>query len=183
MAPDSALSVKDIVIDRVTAPAPRTALSGTHSVGDAMSVSVLVESPDGTLAPRSTATMFRTGERFRVRLLASREGRVSFYNTNPLGMFNATPVWQGYVRPGQEAISPRLVLTGHSGVDQLHVVLEPTRAGPIGAVAWLQGAVRQARDGFAGKDIRLDVEHSTSHTYLLNRRTQGLHTTIRIAHH
>ena len=66
-------AAKDVVLDQVAAP---IVMSGATTVrNDAMVVSVLVESPDGTLRPRSTETLFRTGERFRIKVLASREGR------------------------------------------------------------------------------------------------------------
>lgn len=187
-APAAAQKTRDIVLDTVMAPAlspvvvvPGGAVAPVRS--DAMLVSVLVESADGTLTPRSTEQMFRTGERFRVRLLAAREARVSFYNTNPQGVFNPQPVWQGSVTPGQETISPRLRLEGNTGVDQLHVVLEP-EAPPQGVIAWLQGLLRGSRSapGQGSRDIRLDVENTPQATYLLNTEGQGLMTTVRIVH-
>jgi hypothetical protein len=67
-------TTKDIVLDRVTVPASTPA---TPAANDAMAVSVLLESADGTLSPRSTDKMFRTGDRLRVKILASRDGKVA----------------------------------------------------------------------------------------------------------
>ena len=52
-------AAKDVVLDQVAAPLLAVAAPSTRS--DAMVVSVLVESPDGTLRPRSTNSLFRTG--------------------------------------------------------------------------------------------------------------------------
>ena len=81
------------------------------NAGDAMSVSVLLEAPDGSLTPRSTDALFRTGDRFRVKMLGSRDARISLFNTNPRGELGAEPVWRGELRVGQELITPRLALT------------------------------------------------------------------------
>jgi hypothetical protein len=172
-------TTRDIVLDMV-APQPAAAAAAPAAKGDAMAVSVLLESPDGSLAPRSTDKLFRTGDRFRVKLLASRGGKVSLYNTNPQGIFNPTPIWQGTVAVGQETISPRLLLDGRSGVDLLHVVLEPETAAE-GVVAWLQALLKPAKDG-ASRDIKLDVDHGPASTYLLNPAGQGLQATVQIVH-
>jgi hypothetical protein len=178
-----AADTKDIVLDRITAaavpvrpgvPAPVTV------AGDAMIVSVLLESPNGTLTPKSTQTLFRTGDRFRVKVLASREGRISFYNTNPRGQTDSKPLWQGEVRPGLETISPRLALTGTSGIDKLHVVLEPMQQ-PSGVFSWLTRWLSPSKDDVA-KDIRLDVQSTPSTTYLLNTMAQGIVSTVQIVH-
>jgi hypothetical protein len=174
-------TTRDIVLDLV-APQPAAAApaQAPAAKGDAMAVSVLLESPDGSLAPRGTDKLFRTGDRFRVKLLASRSGKVSLYNTNPQGIFNPTPLWQGTVTVGQETISPRLLLDGRSGVDLLHVVLEPETAAD-GVVAWLQALLKPAKDG-ASRDIKLDVDHGPASTYLLNPAGQGLQATVQIVH-
>lgn len=175
-----AVSTKDIVLDRVSAPAANPH-PGTPPVrSDAMAVSVLLESPDGYLTPRSTQAPFATGDRFRVKLLASRSARVSLYNTNPSGRFNPQPIWQGQVMVGQETVTPRLRLDGQSGMDLLHVVLEPEQP-PQGVIAWIGNWLR--KDGSeAPKDIRLDSQDTPSTSYLLNHSGQGLVTTIRIVH-
>jgi hypothetical protein len=173
-------TTKDIVLDRMLVPVAVNAASASAAVGDAMVVSVLIESPDGTLSPKSTQTLFHTGDRFRVKLMASREGKVSLYNTNPRGETDAKPMWQGELKLGLETISPRLALTGTSGLDQLHVVLEPSQP-PDGPWAWLGRWLRSSKDE-ASKDIRLDVENTASTTYLLNSAGQGIVTTVRIAH-
>jgi hypothetical protein len=128
-------STKDIVIDQLRAPllAPATA----RPAADAMAVSVLVESPDGTLMPRSTAVPFRTGERFRVKVITGRDGRIALYNTRPDGVTGSQPVWSGPVRAGEELITQRLRIDGQSGTDLLHVVLEPT----LGAAPAVAAAV------------------------------------------
>lgn len=169
-------STKDIVLDRLAAPAVGTV---TAPASDAMAVSVLVESPEGVLTPRGTDRSFRTGDRFRVKVLASRAGRVSFYNTNPDGVLGREPLWSGEVQPGLETISPRLRLDGRRGVDQLHVVLEPAQEAQ-GVWAWLGSWFSRTASG--SKDIVLDVQNTDSTTYLLSRHGQGLVTTVRIAH-
>jgi hypothetical protein len=173
-----AQSAKDIVLDRVTAPVARPA--ATPASNDAMAISVLVESPDGSLAPKSTNSLFNTGDRFRIKLLASRSAKVSLYNTNPLGQFNPKPVWQGEVKVGQETITPRLRLDGSSGVDHLHVVLEPEQA-PQGVVAWISSWLTK-EGSEAPKDIRLDSENSATTSYLVNQTGRGLVSTFRIVH-
>jgi hypothetical protein len=141
---------------------------------------VLIESPDGSLASKSTNSLFNTGDRFRIKLLASRNAKVSLYNTNPLGQFNPKPVWQGEMKVGQETITPRLRLDGNSGVDYLHVVLEPEQA-PQGVIAWI-GSWLTKEGSEAPKDIRLDSENSPTTSYLVNQTGQGLVSTIRIVH-
>jgi hypothetical protein len=169
-------STKDIVLDRIAAPV-RTAAPTVLS-SDAMVVSVLVERADGSLTPRSTQALFRTGERLRVKVLASRPGNISIYNTNPVG--KTTLVWNGQVALGQETVSPRMILTGHSGEDKLHVLLEPTDT-PQGMLSWLTGWLGAPNAG-ASKDVRLDVQSTPQSTYVLNPSGQGLVSTIRIAH-
>ena len=168
-------AAKDVVLDQVAAP---IVMSGAATVrNDAMVVSVLVESPDGTLRPRSTETLFRTGERFRIKVLASREGRVALYNTTPAGVFKPQPIWRGTVRPGQETITPRLLLDGSSGagVEQIHVVLEPAAsAAPSGS--WFA----QWFDKKASKDVRLDQQSTADATYMLTETGNGLLATVRI---
>lgn len=167
---------KDIVLDRIATPVLVAQPVATRT--DAMAVSVLVESPDGFLAPRSTQALFRTGERLRIKVLASRNGRISIYNTNPAGV--TSHVWSGDAVWGQETISPRMVLTGFSGEDKLHVVLEPTDE-PQGVVAWLTQWLSGAKS-INGKDVRLDVQSTPQVTYVLNPAGQGLVSTVRIVH-
>ena len=69
------------MLDRVTAPAAAAPAAGATATSDAMAVSVLVEAADGTLTPRGTDKMFRTGDRFRVKVLASRDAKIALYNT------------------------------------------------------------------------------------------------------
>lgn len=180
---DGGGSTKDIVLDRLRSPLV-TLSPAAAPAGDAMAVSVLLEAADGTLTPKGLDSVFRTGDRLRVKLLASREAKVSLYNTNPRGETTPTPIWQGQVRPGQETLSPRLALTGTSGVDQLHVLLEPLpSAQPGGPLAWLTNWLRAGKDGGAdSKDIRIDVQNTASASYLFNPQGQGLVSTVRIAH-
>jgi len=181
---------RDIVLDAVSGVPSivGTAPGAAEPVRtDAMLVSVLVESLDGTLSPRSIQQRFQTGERFRIRLLAAREARVSLYNTTPRGEFNPKPIWQGRVSPGQETLSERLALTDKSGagVDQLHIVLEPDNP-PQGVIAWLQDLLRGSRNAAAtnktSRDIVLDVDNTSQTTYLINPGGQGLVSTLRIFH-
>ena len=82
---------------------------------------------------------------------------------------------------GQDTISPRLALTGNSGVDLLHVVLEP-RQEP-GVLVWLGNWLRSFKEGGGtSKDIRLDVQNTPSATYLVNGTGQGLVSTMSIVH-
>ena len=124
-------------------------------------------------------TLFHTGDRFRVKLLSSRDAKVSLYNTNPRGELSQAPIWEGTVKVGLETITPRLKLEGDSGVDLLHVVLEPTRE--TGVFSWVSGWLGAFKEG-SNKDIRLDVQNTASTTYLLSTSGEGLITTIRIAH-
>ena len=171
-------TTKDIVLDRVTAPV-RTAVP-VAAATDAMAVSVLLESPDGSLTPKGTDTLFRTGDRFRVKVLDSRDANITLYNSTPKGETSPTPVWQGEVKVGQDTITPRLKLDGSSGIDQLHVVLEPKQE--TGVLTWLSNWLRSFRDGSTSKDIRLDVQNTPSATYMLNHSGQGLVTTVSIVH-
>lgn len=173
MAQHSATQAKDIVLDRVN-----TALTQQVNVpsGDAMVVSVLLESVDGSLMPRAVDGAFNTGDRFRVKVLASRAGKVALYNTKPNGVLTPTPIWRGDVRVGRETITPRLAINGDSGsgVDQLHVVLEP--ASETNLITWL-GTQTDGR-----KDIRLDQQSTPDATYMLTASNSGLVATLRIAH-
>jgi len=177
----AAPTTKDIVLLRISTPAAAPAAAQAVQPGDAMAVSVLLESADGTLAPRGTDSVFRTGDRFRVKLLASRSGKVLLFNTTPNGVLQPEPVWQGEVKQGQELVTPRLRLEGRSGVDLLHVVLEPEPAA-TGAFRWLNDWLAAQKSGSASKDIRLDVQNTESATYLLNPQGRGLVTTVSIAH-
>lgn len=172
----AARTVRDIVLDQV-APAATVSASPAN---DAMAVSVLVESPDGTLTPRSTSHLFRTGERLRVKMLASRSGRVSVLNTNPSG--ETKLVWSGDIKLGQETITPRMVLTGQSGEDKLHVALEPAQAPTSGLVAWVGNWLQAIRTP-GSRDVQLDTQNTPQATYLLQPVGQGLVTTVRVVHH
>lgn len=168
-------TTKDVVLDRVLIP-----VAAAPATTDAMVVSVLLESPDGSLSPKGTDTLFRTGDRFRIKLLASRSAKVSIYNTTPRGETKPEPIWQGNVTLGQETISPRLALTGDSGVDQVHVVMEPAQES--GVFAWLGEWLRASRAAGTSKDVRLDVQNTANATYLVSARGQGLVSTVQIAH-
>ncbi|RZS57107.1 hypothetical protein [Sphaerotilus mobilis] len=175
-------TAKDVVVDRVLQPALAPA-GVVAAAEDAMVVSVLLESPDGTLSPRGTDKLFQTGDRFRVKLVASRDAKVSLYNTNPRGETGSKPLWEGVVKVGQDTISPRLALTGSSGVDQLHVLMEPQTSG--GVFAWLGNWLdnfKDGRPGSANKDIQLDVQNTETASYLVNHGGRGLVATIRIVH-
>ena len=169
-------SVRDIVLDQVAPVAANLAAVPTN---DAMAVSILVESPDGALTPRSTNQLFRTGERLRVKVLASRGGKLSIYNTNPAGATKL--VWDGEVQVGQETISPRMVLTGLSGEDKLHVALEPLQVPQGGALVWLTSWLSGFKNG-ASRDVQLDTQSTAQATYLINPNGQGLVTTVRVVH-
>ncbi len=175
-------STKDIVLSRVAPPVAGATATLATPADDAMVVSVLVESPNGTLTPRAVNASFRTGERFRVKMLSSRDGSVALYNTKPSGELVTEPLWRGQVQRGLEIMTPRLALEGQRGTDQLHVVLEPLAEAPAadsgpGLIAWLGNVL-----GGKSKDIRLDVQNTRSDTYLLGAPGKGLVTTVRISH-
>ena len=170
-------TTKDIVLLRVSAPP--TAQPAVQQ-GDAMAVSVLLESPDGTLTSRGTDWTFRTGDRLRVKLVASRAGKLWLFNTTPDGVLQPAPVWQGTVRQGQELVTPRMRLEGRSGLDQLHVVLEPDPTPADNAYIWLRDWL--AASAVTAKDIRLDVQNTPTASYLLNPASRGLVTTVNISH-
>lgn len=169
-------TAKDVVIDRVTESALGSESTGT----DAMAVSVLLESPNGSLSPRSTDRLFQTGDRFRVKLVASRDAKVSLYNTNPRGETGKQPVWSGELKAGQETVSKRFVLDVSSGVDQLHVVMEPRSTGVF---VWLSQWLDGLRSGKSlSKDIQLDVQSTETTSYVVNTAGTGVVSTIQIVH-
>jgi hypothetical protein len=133
------------------------------------------------LTPRATNQLFRTGERLRVKVLASRTGTISIYNTNPAGQ--TKHIWSGQVQVGQETVSPRMVLTGLSGVDELHVVLEPLQAPQGGVTVWLGHWLQSFKAGAgSGRDIQLDVHNTPQASYLVSQTGQGLVSTVRVVH-
>lgn len=170
-------TTKDIVLLRVSVPP--TAQPAAQP-GDAMAVSVLLDSPDGTLTSRGTDWTFKTGDRLRVKVVASRPGKIWLFNTTPDGVLQPTPIWQGVVRQGQELVTPRMRLEGRSGLDQLHVVLEPDPAPGENAYIWLRDWL--AASAVTAKDIRLDVQNTPTASYLLNPASRGLVTTVNISH-
>ena len=178
-------SPKDIVLDRLQAAvvAPQPAPGAVQS--DAMAVSVLLETADGSLSPRSVNNAFRTGDRFRVKVVAARDGHIALYNTKPDGSTSQNPVWRGPIKTGEELVTPRLRLDGQRGEDLLHVVLEP-RNEPTGPWAWVMRALGLDDKGMvnksATKDIVLDVQNTASTTYVLNPTGGGLTTTLAIRH-
>ena len=162
---------KDIVLSRIAAAGPSV------TQGDALAVSVLVERSDGTLISRSSEALFRTGERLRVKVVPSRSGKIAVYNTNPHGQTSL--VWSGEVQFGRETVSPRMVLTGTSGEDQLHVVLEPHDTAAPGV--WMN-TVLKARKAGSRKDIALDSQSTPHTTYIVNTGGQGVISTLRVLH-
>lgn len=169
-------ATKDIVLDRIAAP--MLAAAPMAASNDSMALSVLIERADGSLTPRSTLATFRTGERLRIKMLTSRSGKISIYNTTPRG--KTSLVWSGQAIQGQETVSPRMILAGHSGEDQLHVLLEPVDT-PQGVLSWLTEWLGAPGAG-GSKDVRLDVQSTPQATYVLNPSGQGLVSTIRIVH-
>ncbi|MES2945419.1 MAG: hypothetical protein V4772_21335 [Pseudomonadota bacterium] len=183
------VQTKDIVLDRVrirtVASAPlatpasnavaTTMQTTAYANGDAMVVTVLQQKADGTLVPRPTNAVFRTGNRFRVKMLASRDGKVALYNTKPTGELVTEPLWRGDVSKGLEIITPALRLEANKGTEQLHIVLEPVQE--TGVIAWLGSWLKTSP-----KDIRLDVQNTRSDTYLLGLEGKGLLTTLFITH-
>jgi hypothetical protein len=181
-ANQAAPAAKDVVLATL-APAAQAAPGANQAKPDAMVVSVLVEGPYGMLTPRSTEAAFATGERFRIKLLAPRDGEVLIYNTNPLNQTSQTPIWKTQVKAGVESVSDLMQLTGNRGEDQLHVVLQP-RTPPANAWAWFQNlfASKDAGAGGTSKDIRLVTESTPQSTYFYNPNGQGGYVPIRIRH-
>jgi len=179
-APTAQAATKDVVLDRVVVPAYAPATDVAPVPGDAMVVSVLVAAADGTLTPKSTSSLFRTGDRLHLKVLASRNGTIQIFNTNPLGVTTPEPIWKGEVRVGEETITPRLRLEGNRGEDQLHVVLSP--AAPEGGVlSWLLDVLK-GKGKSVRKDVVLDSQSTPTSTYVLNSAGQGITTTVRIVH-
>jgi len=171
-------TAREILLDQVT---PQVGSEVAQAKKDAIAVSVLVESPDGTLTPRGVHQVFRTGERLRVKVLASRAGTISVYNTNPVGQ--TKHVWSGQVQVGQETVSPRMVLTGMSGVDELHIVLEPLQEPRGGVIVWLGNWLQSFKSGSgSSRDIQLDSQNTPQVSYLVNQTGQGVVSTVRVVH-
>lgn len=171
-------ATKDIVLDQVTAPLLHVTPTAAMANAESMVVSVLVAAPNGTMTPRSTQEMFRTGERIHLKVLSSRAGDIEIYNTNPVGQVSR--VWAGTVRVGEETISPRMAITGNRGEDFLHVVLTPQR--PSGSVLeWLR-EVLSGKGKSVRKDVVLDTQSTPTSTYVVNTAGQGVTTTVRIVH-
>ena len=173
-------ATKDVVLDRIVTPIYATAPMAVQPASDAMVVSVLVASYDGSLTPRSTNTLFRTGDRIHLKVLTSRDGAIEVYNTTPRGETSRTPIWKGEVRVGEELITPRLLLTGTSGEDQIHVVLTPSKP-DVSIFDWLADILR-GKGKSSRKDVVLDTQSTATSTYIVNTAGQGLTTTIRVAH-
>ena len=173
-------ATKDVVLDRIVTPTYATAPMAVQPASDAMVVSVLVASYDGSLTPRSTNTLFRTGDRIHLKVLTSRDGAIEVYNTTPRGETSRTPIWKGEVRVGEELITPRLLLTGTSGEDQIHVVLTPSKP-DVSIFDWLADILR-GKGKSSRKDVVLDTQSTATSTYIVNTAGQGLTTTIRVAH-
>ena len=171
-------ATKDIVLDQVTAPLLHVTPTAAMANAESMVVSVLVAAPNGTMTPRSTQEMFRTGERIHLKVLSSRAGDIEIYNTNPVGQVSR--VWAGTVRVGEETITPRMAITGNRGEDQLHVVLTPQK--PSGSVLeWLR-EVLSGKGKSVRKDVVLDTQSTPTSTYVVNTAGQGVTTTVRIVH-
>ena len=181
---------KDIVLDRIrnpvvvsapvaANPAPAQMTTTTFANGDAMVVTVMQEKANGNMVARAVNGQFRTGDRFRVKMLTSRDGKVALYNTKPTGELVKEPLWRGDVSRGLEIMSPPMRLVGNKGTDQLHIVLEPAQE--TGVFAWISSWLKVPASGTA-KDIRLDVQNTPSDTYLLGLEGKGLLTTLRIKH-
>lgn len=178
---------KDIVLDLVTArpaAAPAATAQPAAPASDAMVVSILVESPNGQLTPRPVNAVFSSGERFRVKVRASRDGKIALYNTKPTGELVTKALWSGNVTRGMEVIAPRLRLEGTKGTDLLHIVLEPAKEKEkekekesVSIFTWLGNWLSGKT-----KDIKLDTANTTSDTYLLGVPGKGLVTTLAITH-
>lgn len=169
---------KDVVLASLVPPASPAAGAARP---DALAVSVLVEGPYGMLLPRPADAPFTSGERFRIKLLAPRDGEVLVYNTNPQGQTSPAPVWKAEVKGGIESVSELLQVTGNQGEDQLHVVLQP-RERAANPFAWFQRLLAPRDGGSAGKDIRLVSESTAQGTYFYNTGGEGGYVTIRIRH-
>lgn len=172
---------KEVVLASL-APAGVSGAAANAARPDALAVSVLIAGPLNMLVPRSVDAPFSTGDKFRIKLLAPRDGEVAIFNTPPNGEINKSPIWRAHVKAGVESISELMQLTGNRGVDQLHVVLLPSShvGDPFPAFQGMMAANGSASK--ASKDIRLVTENTSQGTYFYNPNGQGGFVTIHIRH-
>ncbi len=177
----SAPRAKEVVLASL-APAGVSGATANAARPDALAVSVLIEGPLNMLVPRSVDAPFSTGDKFRIKLLAPRDGEIAIFNTPPIGETGKSPIWRTRVTAGVESLSELMQLTGNRGVDQLHVVLLPSgHAGdPFAALQGMMTANGNASK--ASKDIRLVTENTSQGTYFYNPNGQGGFVTIHIRH-
>jgi|JRYI01.1.fsa_nt_gb hypothetical protein len=163
---------KDIVLSSLSGRAA-TAEPSSRQAG--MSVSVLVASAGGELIPRATDAPFRTGERFRLRVLPTVDGTLVIANTNPAGL--TREVLRLPVRAGLEALVPagagsEFQLVGQAGEDVLHLSLyaEGSRLPPEGEA------------GAGAKDIRLVTQSTSDASYVVGDVDEPLYTRMVVRH-
>jgi len=163
---------KDIVLSGLSG---RPAAGEPSSRQAGMSVSVLVASAGGELIPRATDAPFRTGERFRLRVLPTVNGTLVIANTNPAGL--TREVLRLPVRAGLEALVPagedsEFQLVGQAGEDVLHLSLyaEGSRLPP------------ENDAGAGAKDIRLVTQSTSDASYVVGEAGQPLYTRVVVRH-
>ncbi|SFB83248.1 hypothetical protein [Massilia yuzhufengensis] len=166
---------KDIVLASL---APEARPAAGQARPDTLAVSVLVDGPYGVLLQRPADASFSDGDRFRIKVLAPRDGDILVFNTTPAGRTGATPIWKAGAKGGVELVSEPMQVTGAAGDDLLHVVLQP-RSAVTNLFAWFQELLAGGKNG---KDIRLVTENTQQTTYVYNPDGQGGLVTIRIRH-
>lgn len=162
---------KDIILTRLSNPVPTTTPTQSSTYG--MSVSVLVVGQDGLLMPRATDTVFKTGDRFRLRILPTLDGTIVISNTDPQNQ--TRELVRVPVRAGLETLIPAepdnlFQLVGQSGDDILHLQLYPNSL-PQPAVG-----------GLASKDIRLVTQSTGSASYVVGQANQPVYTRVVVRH-
>lgn len=160
---------KDIVLTSLAKPpAPATPASNYG-----MSVSVLISGHDGLLTPRSTEGVFRTGDKFRLRVLPTRDGTIVISNTDPKNQ--TRELLRLPVRGGLETLVPAepdnlFQLVGEAGDDVLHLQLFPSNL------------PQPAQGALLSKDIRLVTQSTGSASYVVGETTQPIYTRIVVRH-
>lgn len=173
------LQAKDIVLTRLGGVAPATAAAAPAraavAASQGMAVSVLVLGEDGLLYPRAATAPFKTGERFRLRVLPTVDGTLVLANTSAQG--STVELLRMTVRAEQETLIPSepdqlLQLAGPGGEEVLHLRLFPAGQ-PV------QGA---AAPQLAAKDIRLVTQSTASASYVAGPSDQSLYTRVVVGH-
>jgi len=167
-AADQAMA-KDIILTSLAKPPAAAGASPSYG----MSVSVLVSGPDGLLTPRATDGIFKTGDRFRLRVLPTRDGTLLISNTDPQNQ--TKELLRVPVRGGLETLIPTepdnlFQLVGQGGDDILHLQLYPSNL------------PQPAPGTLASKDIRLVTQSTGSASYVVGESAQPVYARVVVRH-